>query len=617
MNKEPKSIWKKSFTGWGWLWAWLWTWLILLAAIFIILLIVVQFIPDGPKHFFSMLPGVGIYSLVVSTGVIAFFPFAKGFVYCCRHFKRFLFGLACLATLIALFYAEEDWRGWHAWKQFKHQWEAKGEKFDWQSVVPSPVTDDQNFAFSPVWIAEERYNFQNTPKRAEAWYGDRIYGEEVSKIFQLLPVTESGLVGTNWGYRMPPTPETSGNWATARLPDLKPWQAYYRGLEKTNPAAKIPISPQPQSPAEDVLLALSKFDPVIEQLRLDSARPYSRFPIGYDDEDKAAILLPHLAAVKRYSQVLRLRAFAELQSGQSEKALDDVKLMLRLTVAVRTEPFLISHLVRIAVLQIAVQPIYEGLAEHKWSDAQLAELETELAKLNFVADYQVAMRGEMGFQDGLFDYLRHHSEQLSNISGPGDNNPPLPGRILMHFIPSGWFYQNQLNCARPMVELILPVANVGQQTISPEKIKRADATITAQTRRPNAFNIIERLVLPSLGNSVERFAYGQSAVNLARVAIALERYRLAHGGYPESLDALAPQFMEKVPHDVIGGPPSQGSGAASWPLHYRRTDDGQFVLYSVGWNERDDGGVVVLTKGSTPTVDIIQGDWVWRYPKAE
>jgi hypothetical protein len=112
---------------------------------------------------------------------------------------------------------------------------------------------------------------------------------------------------------------------------------------------------------------------------------------------------------------------------------------------------------------------------------------------------------------------------------------------------------------------------------------------------------------------VKKFACAQSSVDLARVAIALERYRLAHGEYPESLDSLAPQFMEKVPHDIIGGQPSQDSGSASQPLHYRRTSDGQFVLYSIGWNERDDGGVVGLTKGGT--ADINQGDWVWRYPQ--
>jgi len=101
------------------------------------------------------------------------------------------------------------------------------------------------------------------------------------------------------------------------------------------------------------------------------------------------------------------------------------------------------------------------------------------------------------------------------------------------------------------------------------------------------------------------FAHGQSSVDLARVAIALERYRLAQGKYPASPEALAPGYMSSVPHDVIGGQ----------PLHYRLTDDGQFVLYSVGWNETDDGGVVVLNKNTPPTQDFSQGDWVWRYPQ--
>ena len=70
--------------------------------------------------------------------------------------------------------------------------------------------------------------------------------------------------------------------------------------------------------------------------------------------------------------MLQLRAIAELQNGESEKALNDVKLSLRLADSVHTEPFLISHLVRIAILQMTLQPVYEGLAEHKWSDEQLA-----------------------------------------------------------------------------------------------------------------------------------------------------------------------------------------------------------------------------------------------------
>jgi hypothetical protein len=67
--------------------------------------------------------------------------------------------------------------------------------------------------------------------------------------------------------------------------------------------------------------------------------------------------------------------------------------------------------------------------------------------------------------------------------------------------------------------------------------------------------------------------------------------------------------MEKIPHDVIGGQ----------PLHYRARMTGSFVLYSVGWNETDDGGVVVFKNGPfrrrvESGFDMNEGDWVWRYP---
>jgi hypothetical protein len=102
-----------------------------------------------------------------------------------------------------------------------------------------------------------------------------------------------------------------------------------------------------------------------------------------------------------------------------------------------------------------------------------------------------------------------------------------------------------------------------------------------------------------LANAAPKFAFGQASVNLARTAMALERYRLARGAFPESLDALAPQFIAEVPHDVIGGQ----------PLKYRREADGSFVLYSVGWNEKDDDGVAAFDKDGS--VDLQTGDWVW------
>jgi len=504
-----------------------------------------------------------------------------------RKTKGFFLGLACLAVLIAVFYAEEDWRGWYAWHRFQHHWEAKGERFDPASIIPPAVPEDQNFALTPVVFTS--------------------YGNMLTREGKEIPVKDRD---TNFVNRLKMTiahdndspANGTGNRQKSTLSDLKVWQQYYLALAaKTN---EFRVPPQPQSPAADVLLALSKYDSTIEELRRAGQLPCSRFPLEYDKDNPAAILLPHLAAMKRCSQVLQLRAIAELQNGQSDQALADVKLMLRLVDSMRTEPILISHLVRLAILQITLQPVWEGLVRHQWSDAQLVELNRELAGLDFLSDYKLAMRGELVlFQGGMIDFLRRHPDEFPNFSDDGNPvNTPFLARMRWRLTPSGWLYQNQLRCARPMVEIYLPVADVNQGIISPAAAHRGDARVEADTKHPTPFNKMERLFLSALGNAARKFAFGQSSADLARVAIALERYRLAQGACPEALDALAPQFIDKLPHDVINGQ----------PLQYRPEANGQFVLYSVGWNETDDDGEVGLGKNGAP--DIGTGDWVWRYP---
>jgi hypothetical protein len=288
---------------------------------------------------------------------------------------------------------------------------------------------------------------------------------------------------------------------------------------------------------------------------------------------------------------------------------EDVRLALQLTDKVRTEPLLISHLVRIAMVQLMLQPVWEGLVEHKWSDTQLAALDEELGKLDFPAAWRLSMRGELGGQADEMELLRRHPERCQELQAVIDfagnkTDVRLPRGIIVRLVPVGWFYQNQYRCARAMEDYCIPVVDASQGTFSPAVARRGAAALT--TERTGPFNLFERLILPLLADAATKFAYGQASVDLARTAIALERCRLAQGAFPESLDALAPQFIAKVPHDVIGGQ----------PLKYRRTPDGAFVLYSVGWNEKDDGGLASLDKEGA--VDMQSGDWVWRYAgKAE
>src|SRR5882672_10596953 len=67
---------------------------------------------------------------------------------------------------------------------------------------------------------------------------------------------------------------------------------------------------------------------------------------------------------------------------------------------------------------------------------------------------------------------------------------------------------------------------------------------------------------------------------LVLAAIALERYRLAHGFYPKELQSLVPDVLKSAPVDFMDGK----------PLRYRLTGNGTFVLHSVGLDCVDDGG---------------------------
>lgn len=578
-------------------------WLTLLgAAGFAFAMVITAFLnqPVGALQFFAL--GCAV---CIPAGFLAFMlawipPLRRLFAWLLR---RKLLVLASIITLIALGYAVENWRGKRAWTQFRLAGEAQGERFDLAGMIPPPVPDDQNFFATPLW---EGMHFTRT--------NDHTVWRD-----------------TNWGSRVQfdvygPKAEAApknGGFASAVRVDLSAWQEYYRGSNnvfaapaggRNDPVSVtnyFPIAQDAQAPAVDVLLALSKFDENRRLLQEAAARPQARFWINY--EDGFGALLPHLARMKSTATYLSLHAAASLKKGDNQPALEDLKLSFRLAEAAQSEPILISYLVRVAMLQIALQPVWEGLVDHQWTDAELAAIETELGRLDLLADYHFAMRGERAFSLWAVDYVQRRGAQGFNelggeveaASAPanGDLLEKTLGTASFALIPSGWFDQNKLSLARMQANHILPLVNREQRIVSPDSARQTQALIEDRSPRPTPYDLFPRMLLPALTQTAEKCARAQTSVDLARIACALERYRLAHGQFPETLDKLVPLFIAKHPHDVIN----------RQPLKYRRTDDSSFILYSVGWNETDDGGTVALNKDGK-SVNWKQGDWVWRYP---
>lgn len=75
--------------------------------------------------------------------------------------------------------------------------------------------------------------------------------------------------------------------------------------------------------------------------------------------------------------------------------------------------------------------------------------------------------------------------------------------------------------------------------------------------------------------------------------LALHRFKADYNHWPASLGELVPGYLSRLPEDPFSGE----------PLKYRRSPDGNFVLYSVAENLQDDGGTPVGTKAAPNAVE--------------
>ncbi len=521
-----------------------------------------------------------------------------------RMLRRYFFDLVCLATLLALFYAEEDLRGKLAWESYMRQSKANGVELDWHAYVPPPVPDDKNFAMTPPF--DGLFNYERTTTNT-LWRDTNIW-ERMAR----------------FGFKPQAPASELGGWVRGRPLDLKKWQAYFRDAKSPDthggrvwdkaPASRRlefretndwPVAAQPQKPANDVLLALTKLDPDLAAIRAASARPQSRFPIHYDELPNA--MITHLGFLANIAKVLQLRAVAELEAGDNQQAFADANLAFYCADAIKSDACLVSQVLRYEMIEDDLQPIWEGLAAHRWSESQLKEFQRYFSAMDMLSQYEQSVKAELAFICGWIEFLPRDPSSFFITGRIPQYFSESQAAMIAHMLPSGWIYQNELYAARFFREKLLPDVAPQTQRVYPS-LSRTNLTLF--DKAPGgpytfAFKQIGDVVSP------QGFARIQTEINLAVVACALERFRMANGKFPETLDALAPEFLEKLPHDIINGQ----------PLRYRLAAGGRFILYSVGWNEKDDGGTYRTSSASNSgglrgfsEYHPETGDWVWQYP---
>ncbi len=351
-----------------------------------------------------------------------------------------LFGLACCATVVALFYTEENWRGRHAWESYKGQLKAQGGKLTIADFVPPPVPDAENFAMTPFLAPLFEFktggSYPYEPRDPKA----------VERIEKFAPRYEAADKATTWMSLKPPDEGLLHSWA--HLPHLQRWHVQFlQGTNYTVPpeAARALTNSTVPEAAKAVLAALAECDPVFEELRAACRRPHSRFNLPYDYEYPWGIPERHLSPIRRACSILELRASARLALGQADAAFDDLQLVLDLADTIRDEPLIISSLVRTRALQSALQALSEGLAGHQWSEPQLRALQERLLRTDLCADARRALEAERVFIEvRLIDHLRRGPERhnlfnyLCNFASRDPRQQDL--LVIAGLAPTGWSY---------------------------------------------------------------------------------------------------------------------------------------------------------------------------------
>jgi len=353
--------------------------------------------------------------------------------------------------------------------------------------------------------------------------------------------------------------------------------------------------------AADYLAWSDPFSADFDKIREAVKRPSARLDGDYEQLHRAPA--PNLTAVETVACRLASRAKAFLMRGQPEEALRELTLLHDLRGCLEPKPSgkpmtLAGAMADVAIGALYAETVDYGLRLQIWRDAELAALQEQLGGMDLVSPVWSALESKRAADCHLLEAgTRAEAAQvLGMIAGSASfwRQFASPSALALKLMPRGWVRQNMAHLAVLDQKMIDSVDRL-QQLIRPHLVKDADQQIkeTLVLHRRSFCWFLARNMVPTMSARLKTTAFAQTAVNQALVVCALERCRLASGVYPNALRALAPQFIRLLPPDPVNGQ----------PFHYRLTEPGRFLLYSIGWDEKDDNGAPLDAEGN--------GDWVW------
>ena len=514
-----------------------------------------------------------------------------------RRLRNGAVAAVVLAALISLAFAIEGARAAWAWQAVEAHLKQRGEPLTFADLVGPTVPDDQNFAQHPLLagiLSRPRTN-DATGRTSHRWPDPR----KIAELQDALRFPEALPDEPKNGQRLRRTgPDLealarvlkSGT-SRAKRTVYDPGQAEPR---ETNDLFHLPIPPAGMPAAQAVLFAFEGRRAILDQVTEAARRPRAQFDLRYADDPNA--LLPHLTLHKSMAVALRTRAAARVASGDTAGAAEDIETLLRLAEFTGEHPVIMSYLVQVALESMAMGAFWGGTSQHAWSDAQLAAFQQRFEGLTPRDNLVKAFRGERLFGKTSFERMRQGKLDADTPAAVEGSSGGFAGAL----VPRAWLLQHQAYHSQVLDQIVEVL-----QRCDPERgisgkgsvweTERIDQKVfNTAGHRFHPYRMLVHALLPAFARVHTKADRSLTTRRLAITVAALERHRLATGGYPKALGELVPRWVPTVPLDPMDGQ----------ALRYRLNADGTFTLYSVGPNHTDDRGAFESQQGQ----DL---DWVW------
>jgi hypothetical protein len=317
-------------------------------------------------------------------------------------------------------------------------------------------------------------------------------------------------------------------------------------------------------------------------------RPACRLNRNYDTGVPGK--MPILDDLRPLARLLSVRAHWEAEAGEPDKAWATTVAQLKLADGLRGDPLCDAQLCSLIVVFracLAMQKLCETAPFHKDSYERIEGLLRNLddpGPLLRAVDAERLLVGERLFNlptDELYQQVR------TRVFLVGDHTPEILARLGFRII----IFKPRFVADHAMY--LTMMGKLSQMLQSPYLPKGSNLREEFENLRKEA-RMLTREYTPMF-DFVAAFSYRTSGqLRLTRAGLALLQYRQAHGAFPPTLDALGLQGLTD--------PYTQQ------PLHYRPEGEG-FIVYSVGEDQKDNGGAVRQRRQETDY------DTVWRYPR--